>query len=148
MSDYETDKYIKHLESQIEKLQGEIERLKEFESGYIRQAELLTASIAREDELEAKLAQQPTVEVDALLEKYYTKWLSSGGIQVKEVIKQALTEALQGSYTREDMRKYAIGFLDSIRDYERENGQRICFDERESSELLDQYDTERGNSNG
>ena len=32
--------------------------------------------------------------------------------------------------------KFAIGFLDSIREYERENGSRICFDERDSKELL------------
>ncbi len=31
----------------------------------------------------------------------------------------------------------AIAFLDSIRDYERENGQRICNDERDSRELYE-----------
>lgn len=35
--------------------------------------------------------------------------------------------------------KYAIEFLDSIREYERENGSRICFDERDSKELLEIY---------
>ena len=32
---------------------------------------------------------------------------------------------------------FAIEFLNSIRDYERENGSRICFDERDSKELLE-----------
>ena len=35
-------------------------------------------------------------------------------------------------YTSEDM----IAFLDSIRDYERESHNMICFDERDSKELL------------
>lgn len=39
----------------------------------------------------------------------------------------------------EDIRKEAIAFLESIRNYERENGQRICFDERTSEELYDHF---------
>lgn len=35
--------------------------------------------------------------------------------------------------------KYATDFLDSIREYERENGSRVCFDERDSKELLEIY---------
>lgn len=35
------------------------------------------------------------------------------------------------------MDNLAIEFLDSIRDYERESGSRICFDERDSKELLE-----------
>jgi hypothetical protein len=33
--------------------------------------------------------------------------------------------------------EFAIEFLDSIKEYERENGSRICFDERDSKELLE-----------
>ena len=39
---------------------------------------------------------------------------------------------------------FAIDFLDSIREYERENGSRICFDERSSLELLETYKREKG----
>lgn len=35
--------------------------------------------------------------------------------------------------------KYATDFLDSIREYERENGSRVCFDERDSKEFLEIY---------
>jgi hypothetical protein len=31
----------------------------------------------------------------------------------------------------------SIAFLDSIRDYERENGEQICYDERSSEDLYD-----------
>jgi hypothetical protein len=39
---------------------------------------------------------------------------------------------------------FAIGFLDSIRDYELESGYRICFDEKSSKELLEIYKKEKG----
>ena len=35
-----------------------------------------------------------------------------------------------------ELKNLSIEFLDSIRDYERENGNRICFDERTSEELF------------
>jgi len=38
-----------------------------------------------------------------------------------------------------DKENFAIGFLDSIKDYERENGRRICFDERTTKQLLEIY---------
>jgi hypothetical protein len=38
---------------------------------------------------------------------------------------------------------FAIEFLDSIREYERENGSRICFDERDSKELLQIFKKEK-----
>jgi hypothetical protein len=38
-----------------------------------------------------------------------------------------------------DIRRYLINFCDSIRDYERESHNLIGFDERESSEFVDQY---------
>jgi hypothetical protein len=37
------------------------------------------------------------------------------------------------------LEEFAIEFLDSIREYERENGNKICFDERDSKELLQIY---------
>ena len=40
--------------------------------------------------------------------------------------------------------EFAIEFLDSIREYEREKGSRICFDERDSKELLQIYKKEKG----
>lgn len=36
-------------------------------------------------------------------------------------------------------REMAISFLDNIRDYERESGNQICYDERTSEELFDLY---------
>jgi len=39
---------------------------------------------------------------------------------------------------------FAIGFLSSVMDYERENGSRICFDERSPKELLNIYKKEKG----
>lgn len=36
-------------------------------------------------------------------------------------------------------REELIDFLDRIRDYERESHTMICFDERESSEIVDLY---------
>ena len=47
-------------------------------------------------------------------------------------------------YLEQVAEEFAIGFLDSIRDYERENGDRICFDERDSKKLLEIYKKEKG----
>jgi len=47
----------------------------------------------------------------------------------------------------ERFRKLAIEFLDSIRDYERESGNKICFDERGSEELYDIFLKDRRNGN-
>lgn len=39
-------------------------------------------------------------------------------------------------------KQIAVDFLDSIRGYERENGQKICFDERSSEELFEIFKTQ------
>lgn len=39
---------------------------------------------------------------------------------------------------------YAIDFLNSIIKYEREKGNSICFDERDSKELLETFKKEKG----
>ena len=39
--------------------------------------------------------------------------------------------------------EHAIAFLESIMDYERENGERICFDERSAKELLKIFKTKK-----
>jgi len=75
--------------------------------------------------------------------------------RIKETAKQQLTvllpndinyghtidEAEKVNAISNAMEKYAkqmaVDFLESIRDYEIENGQRICFDERTSAELYD-----------
>ena len=55
------------------------------------------------------------------------------------VINNFIKVAVELENQRKD--KYATDFLDSIREYERENGSRICFDERDSKELLEIYKT-------
>ncbi len=85
-------------------------------------------------------SQQATVDVDAKILE-----IAENCSLGKDYTLKTISALSQNRYTGEDMRKYAIDFLDSIRDYERENGQRICFDERESSELLDQFDSEGNN---
>jgi len=39
---------------------------------------------------------------------------------------------------------YAIEFLDAIKEYEKENGSSICYDERSSKELLEIFKKEKG----
>jgi hypothetical protein len=55
----------------------------------------------------------------------------------KDVIKLYGQEMIKRQQEKQD--EFAIGFLNSIRDYELENGSRICFDERDSKELLEIY---------
>lgn len=43
------------------------------------------------------------------------------------------------SFAEYQLSELAIEFLDAIREYERENGQRICFDERDSKELFQEF---------
>lgn len=39
-------------------------------------------------------------------------------------------------YEKQESEKKTVAFLDSIRDYERENGTSICYDDRSSSDLF------------
>lgn len=74
-----------------------------------------------------------------------------------KAIRQAQTRVVLDAYNIEEISysrmnemfneladEFAIGFLDSIKEYERENGSRICFDERDSKELLEIYKKEKG----
>jgi hypothetical protein len=48
-------------------------------------------------------------------------------------------------FAETQLSELVIEFLDSIRDYERENGQRICFDDRSSKELFEMFIKKRNN---
>jgi len=58
-------------------------------------------------------------------------------LQVDIILSANLTMIIESM--EEYAKLVAIGFLDSIRDYEKENGQRICFDERTSKELFNEF---------
>jgi len=53
-----------------------------------------------------------------------------------ELTKSTLSE---NGKLREEQRTTLIHFLDRIKEYERDNGNKICYDDRESSELVDIY---------
>jgi hypothetical protein len=62
--------------------------------------------------------------------------------QLNRSIKGVYVDCLIMARQTKEMEKqqqdeFAIEFLDSIKEYERENGSRICFDERDSKELLE-----------
>ena len=69
-----------------------------------------------------------------------------GSITWREV--RNITNSTLTDYIMEIAKKYAkqesVAFLESIRDYERENGERICFDERTSDELYEEFNKRNG----
>ena len=67
------------------------------------------------------------------LKERFKQWLDTNPrLQIREVQLEVIAD------------EFAIDFLDSIREYERENGSRICFDERDSKELLQIFKKEKG----
>jgi hypothetical protein len=66
------------------------------------------------------------------LKERFKQWLDTNPrLQIREVQLEVIAD------------EFAIEFLDSIREYERENGSRICFDERDSKELLQIFKKEK-----
>ena len=63
---------------------------------------------------------------------------------LKEKFKKATSQWFDTTECEQIADEFAIEFLDSIREYERENGSRICFDERDSKELLQIFKKEKG----
>jgi len=50
-----------------------------------------------------------------------------------------INEAIQALESKEPKPSDAVEFLDAIREYERESGNKICYDERTSDELYQQF---------
>lgn len=66
------------------------------------------------------------------LRERFKQWLDTNPrLQIREVQLEVIAD------------EFAIEFLDSIREYERESGSRICFDERDSKELLQIFKKEK-----
>jgi hypothetical protein len=73
------------------------------------------------------------------LHSEYKRILGDVLVDVQKIF--AISDSFEKSKEMQEIQKdeFAIRFLDSIREYERESGKRICFDERDSKELLEIY---------
>ena len=79
---------------------------------------------------------------DILQEAENQNLLEVGTQNFKRYIEMFEKEAKEIEKQQKD--DYAIEFLDSIRRYERENGKAMCFDERDSEELLEIFKEVKG----